>query len=128
MSTCLLFKCFRLDPRKICANAYNIGQGTNWEAALSAVQSIRTRDKDIADTMVIFVSDGNPTLRDTLGDYAVSDVPTGYEKALKSITGAYGLGTDVKSENAVGYLALLSQEHYDKSVKRCYDAAVPLAQ
>lgn len=41
--------------------------GTNWEAALAAAQNFNFGDKD--KTYVIFVSDGNPTFRNTRGNY-----------------------------------------------------------
>lgn len=40
-------------------------RGTNWEDALKVANAIQTRDG--ADVYVIFVSDGNPTFRDTHG-------------------------------------------------------------
>ena len=42
-------------------------KGTNWEAALAAAQNFNFGDKD--KTYVIFVSDGNPTFRNTRGNY-----------------------------------------------------------
>lgn len=42
--------------------------GTNWEAALQLVNSISFGDSD--PTYVIFVSDGNPTFRNTQGGYS----------------------------------------------------------
>ena len=42
-------------------------KGTNWEAVLAAAQNFNFGDKD--KTYVIFVSDGNPTFRNTRGNY-----------------------------------------------------------
>ena len=39
--------------------------GTNWEDALSLANSIKTRDPKQAQTYIIFVSDGDPTFRNT---------------------------------------------------------------
>ena len=43
-------------------------RGTNWEDALKTANAIQTRDG--ADVYIIFVSDGNPTFRDTHGGYS----------------------------------------------------------
>lgn len=42
--------------------------GTNWEDALSLANSIETRDPKQTQTYIIFVSDGDPTLRNTRGE------------------------------------------------------------
>lgn len=47
------------------------GQGTNWEDAFQTVKDVPTRDT--AQTYVIVVSDGNPTFRNTAGDYYGAD-------------------------------------------------------
>lgn len=52
-----------LDTFKGWVNATNYGGGTNWEAALATAKSISFGDDD--KTYIIFVSDGNPTFRDS---------------------------------------------------------------
>lgn len=52
-----------LDTFKGWVNATNYGGGTNWEAALTTAKSISFGDDD--KTYIIFVSDGNPTFRDS---------------------------------------------------------------
>jgi Mg-chelatase subunit ChlD len=44
--------------------------GTNWEDALQTASTV-TFDGDGDATYVIFVSDGNPTFRNTKGDYGL---------------------------------------------------------
>lgn len=48
------------------------GEGTNWEDALEKAYELETRDD--ASKYVIFVSDGDPTLRNSAGDYYGSGV------------------------------------------------------
>ncbi len=45
--------------------------GTNWEAGLTVANQMATRDAN--QTYIIFVSDGNPTLRNTRGGYSWDD-------------------------------------------------------
>ena len=64
--------------------------GTNWEAGLSAVNRLVSSDPNTSN-YVIFVSDGNPTFRDSAN---------GYERDYKSQYGVYGTGnSDPKKRN-----------------------------
>lgn len=61
-------------------NNLNVAQGTNWEAALAHVNDIDFGDND--QIYVIFVSDGNPSIRDSANGY---DGDFG-----RSVAGKYG--------------------------------------
>lgn len=50
--------------------------GTNWEAALKAANDVTFNDND--KTYIIFVSDGNPTFRDSQYDSEATDCVSGY--------------------------------------------------
>lgn len=76
--------------------------GTNWEDALQEVKNISFGDND--PTYVIFCSDGNPTFRNTRGDYSYSDIDINYDYYRQY--GVYGTG----DENAT-------------TVERCYNHA-----
>ena len=61
-------------------NGLGLNQGTNWEAALAHVNDINFNDND--QIYVIFVSDGNPSIRDSAN---------GYEADYgRSVAGKYG--------------------------------------
>lgn len=62
--------------------------GTNWEAALDAAKNFNFGDKD--KTYVIFVSDGNPTFRNTKGNYSYKEWDYRFYNSLK----VYGCGSD----------------------------------
>ena len=55
------------DEFSTAVNGLNHNGGTNWEAALAAANGIDFEDSD--QTYVIFVSDGNPTFRDSQNGY-----------------------------------------------------------
>ncbi len=74
--------------------------GTNWEAALKAAKGINFNDSD--PTYVIFVSDGNPTFRDSAN---------GYTQDYNSNYRVYGTGQEGEA-----------------NVERCYNAATDDAQ
>ncbi|MDD6299303.1 Cna B-type domain-containing protein, partial [Hornefia butyriciproducens] len=76
-------------------NGLSASGGTNWEDALQEVENISFGDND--PTYVIFCSDGNPTFRNTRGDYWFDD---------DYYDGVYGTG----QENAT-------------NVERCYNYA-----
>ena len=109
-------------------NGLTASGGTNWEAALEQAESINFGDDD--QTFVIFVSDGNPTFRDTriTTDYLPrNDNPnwsnsdwTTYrsDNYYYNSQGVYGLGSDNPN-----------QDNYSPtSMQRCYDAALPEAR
>ena len=87
--------------------------GTNWEAALQTAASVDFEDND--QTFVIFVSDGNPTFRQTRGDYNPMDDyyynTAGY--------GVYGNGSDSQAVNGMPAAT---------TIARCYEHAVDDAQ
>ncbi|SFX63637.1 FctA domain-containing protein [Olsenella sp. kh2p3] len=109
-------------------NGLTASGGTNWEAALEQAERINFGDDD--QTFVIFVSDGNPTFRDTriTTDYLPrNDNPnwsnsdwTTYrsDNYYYNSQGVYGLGSDNPN-----------QDNYSPiSMQRCYDAALPEAR
>ena len=63
--------------------------GTNWEAALAAAQNFNFGDND--KTYVIFVSDGNPSFRNTYGNYGYSFWGESY---YYDYYGVYGDGSE----------------------------------
>ncbi|MDD6512919.1 vWA domain-containing protein [Sharpea azabuensis] len=74
--------------------------GTNWEAALASAQSFNFGDKD--KTYVIFVSDGNPTFRNTRGNYHTGHLFDRWERwdsSVYSSLGVYGDGSDTNATN-----------------------------
>ena len=87
---------FKNKVDKLSANG-----GTNWEDALQEVTSIDARDD--ATKYVIFVSDGNPTFRNTKGDYKDIDKDDDYNEEY----GVWGTGRDANAT----------------TVTRCYDHA-----
>lgn len=68
--------------------------GTNWEAALAAAKNFNFGDKD--KTYVIFVSDGNPSFRNTYGNY---DYSYWNESYYYYNYGVYGDGSDTNATN-----------------------------
>ena len=80
--------------------------GTNWEDALSDANNINFGDDD--QTFVIFVSDGNPTFRNTRGNYNPMD------SYYYNSWGVYGNGSD--SQTVGGITAATT-------IARCYDHA-----
>lgn len=68
--------------------------GTNWEAALDAAKNFNFDDKD--KTYVIFVSDGNPSFRNTYGNYGHS---YWHEYDYYYNYGVYGDGSDTNATN-----------------------------
>ena len=81
-------------------NGLTSGGGTNWEAALSTANSISFGDDN--QTYVIFVSDGNPTFRDTQNGW--NDWSGGEYQA-------WGSGQETS-----------------QNITRCYTTALPKAQ
>ncbi len=76
-----------LDDFQDTADGLSATGGTNWEDALTVANSMQTRDA--SHTYIIFVSDGNPTFRNTLGGY------TDYREDRESTSGShtyYGSG------------------------------------
>lgn len=71
-----------------------INAGTNWEAALAAAKDFDFGDND--KTYVIFVSDGNPTFRNTYGNYGYSFWG---ESEYYDDYGVYGDGSDTNATN-----------------------------
>ena len=112
-------------------NGLTANGGTNWEAALDEAGNVNFGDDD--QTFVIFVSDGNPTFRDTRGtteDLPLSDNPrwvdrwgrpNDYYQAYRDDqyqNGVWGLGSDNPSY----------ANYSPTSMNRCYDAALPEAK
>ena len=83
--------------------------GTNWEDALSTANGVQYSDTHQDKTFVIFVSDGNPTFRNTEGTYP--NHTNDYNQSYHDTYGVWGSG----SEN-------------DTTVTRCYDHAKDDAQ
>ncbi|MBR1758230.1 MAG: Cna B-type domain-containing protein [Lachnospiraceae bacterium] len=88
-------------------NGLNADGGTNWEDALQDAAGINYGDED--PTYVIFVSDGNPTFRNTRGNYNPMD------NYYYNTYGVYGNGSD--SQTVGGITAATT-------IARCYDHAV----
>ncbi|MEE8885811.1 MAG: SpaA isopeptide-forming pilin-related protein [Eubacteriales bacterium] len=76
------------DPRA------NGGLATNWEDAFAKAQTIETREG--VNKYLIFISDGNPTVRDTEGSYSNPDAETesSYMRTVCHAKGIYGDGRD----------------------------------
>ena len=89
-------------------NRVNAEGGTNWEDALQEVMNVDFGDND--QTFVIFVSDGNPTFRNTEGNYPNHN--NDYNADYYRQYGVWGSGSD--SSNT--------------TVTRCYEHAVDDAQ
>jgi len=85
--------------------------GTNWEDALHDAANVDFGDDD--QTFVIFVSDGNPTFRNTRGNYNPMD------NYYYNTWGVYGNGSDSQT---VGGIAAAT------TIARCYDHAVDDAE
>lgn len=81
--------------------------GTNWEDALTTAASIEMRSD--AARYVIFVSDGNPTFRNTAGTY--KNFTNDFNQEYNGIYSVYGTGSEG-----------------DTTVKRCYEHARDDAQ
>ncbi len=89
------------------ANAAHVQGGTNWEAALNAANGISFKDND--PVYIVFISDGNPTLRNTViaeddgpraGDHSHAEDVLERIYADEIIDGVYGTGnSDVKGYN-----------------------------
>ena len=88
-------------------NRLNADGGTNWEDALQTAASVNFGDDD--PTYVIFVSDGNPTFRETRGNYNPMD------NYYYSSDRVYGNGSD--SQTVQGIPAATT-------IARCYEHAV----
>ena len=87
-------------------NRLDADGGTNWEDALQDAAGINFGDED--QTFVIFVSDGNPTFRNTRGNYNPMD------NYYYNTWGVYGNGSD--SQTVAGITAATT-------IARCYDHA-----
>ena len=92
-------------------NRLNPDGGTNWEDALADAANVDFGDKD--PTYVIFVSDGNPTFRNTRGNYNPLD------NYWYNQYGVYGNGNDQSSYQGIPVAT---------TIGRCYDHAVDDAQ
>ncbi len=91
--------------------------GTNWEAALKAANNVNFGDSD--QTFVVFVSDGNPTFRDTQGTTRITDNRYyNYDNIYYSADGVYGLGSDNPN----------NRNYSPQSMQYCYGHAVDDAQ
>ena len=109
-------------------NGLSASGGTNWEAALKTAGDVDFGDND--QTFVIFVSDGNPTFRDTriTTDYLPRyDNPNWSNSDWNTYRGdnyfyqsysVYGLGSDDPDRD----------NYSPTSMNRCYQAALPEAQ
>ena len=87
-------------------NALKANGGTNWESALETAYGLSFNDND--QTYIIFVSDGNPTFRDTKGEW--SDWNSTYQ--------AYGTGSETDENIARSYkYALVSAKKIVNSNK-----------
>lgn len=83
--------------------------GTNWEDALATASSIKTRDG--ASASVVFVSDGDPTYRSTLGEKE-----DGFRQRYDDDTGKYyyGQGDDDTSGQSYDYAKKQAQAIVNK--------------
>ncbi len=98
-------------------NSLTADGGTNWEAALKAANGVSFGDND--QTFVVFVSDGNPTFRDTQGTTRITDNRWyNYDNIYYNSDGVYGLGSDNPNY----------QNYSPQSMQYCYNHAVDDAQ
>ena len=88
-------------------NGLTADGGTNWEDALKKASTINYNDSD--QTYVIFVSDGNPTFRNTAGNY------TNMDNTYYNDYGVYGNGSDTATVSGMAATV---------TIARCYDHAV----
>ena len=102
-----------LNTFKNTVNGLRADGGTNWEASLTTAATVNFGANDNDATYVIFVSDGDPTFRDTKGNYNPLD---DYRYSSK---GVYGNGSP--TETRQGILASVT-------VARCYEHALDDAQ
>ncbi|MDD5860057.1 MAG: VWA domain-containing protein [Eubacteriales bacterium] len=139
---------------KSTVNSLNATGGTNWEAALQQVKNVSFGNNE--PTYVIFVSDGNPTFRNTRGDtaklprtdnkawtnnntyniYCNDDVyynGYGYWYGYTYYTvaealGVYGLGGDSQITTDSYGRQQYAPNYSPTSMQRCYDNALDDAQ
>ena len=116
------------DTFRTQVNNLSAGGGTNWEAALDEAGNVNFGDDD--QTFVIFVSDGNPTFRNTriTTDYLPRNDNPNWSNSdwntyrgdnyYYNSQGVYGLGSDNPSYD----------NYSPTSMSRCYQAALPEAQ
>ena len=98
-------------------NGLSADGGTNWEAALKEANNVNFGDND--QTFVIFVSDGNPTFRDTQGTTRITDNRWyNYDNIYYNSDSVYGLGSDNPDY----------RNYSPQSMGYCYDHAVDDAQ
>ena len=91
--------------------------GTNWEDALQEAANVNFGDND--QTFVVFVSDGNPTFRNTAGNTRITDNRWyNNDNIFYNSDGVYGLGSDNPSNS----------NYSPQSMQKCYDHAVDDAQ
>ena len=88
-------------------NGLDADGGTNWEDAIQDAAGINFGDED--PTYVIFVSDGNPTFRNTRGNYNPLD------NYYYNTYGVYGNGSDSQAHQGIPVAT---------TITRCYDHAV----
>ena len=85
-------------------NARNAGtnnRGTNWEAGFTTAASVDFDDDD--PTYVIFVSDGNPTFRNTQNGTVTADTGNTPWRDYNNTYGAYGTGGESKENISNSY-------------------------
>lgn len=139
---------------KSTVNSLNATGGTNWEAALQQVKNVSFGNNE--PTYVIFVSDGNPTFRNTRGDtaklprtdnkawtnnntyniYCNDDVYyNGYGYwydytyyTVAEALGVYGLGGDSQITTDSYGRQQYAPNYSPTSMQRCYDNALDDAQ
>lgn len=93
---------FQNTVRSVRANG-----GTNWEDALAAANSIQTRDG--AKKYVIFVSDGDPTFRNTQGNRQFWQNRADYEGHTSGGHTYYGTGNSDDYNNNYNYALQVAQ-------------------
>ena len=94
--------------------------GTNWEDALHDANAVNFWDND--QTFIVFVSDGNPSFRNTQGGY-----DRYYMDYYKDAWGNTYYGRIDDSEyhsNQYGYVYGNGQDVTSENVRRCYNEAV----
>lgn len=85
-------------------STYNATGGTNWEDGLTVANQMATRDAN--QTYIIFVSDGNPTYRNTRGGYSSYS-----EDAWEEVNGhtIYGSGNSDRNGKNYKYASQVAQ-------------------
>ena len=112
-ATTRISKTTSYDTFSASVNSLSADGGTNWEDALQNAKSINF-DNDGDPTYVIFVSDGNPTFRNTKGNYTNMDDYwyNGRWNGGTYVSGVYGNGSDSQSYGGIPV---------NTTITRCYD-------